>query len=239
MPDAIFQTEKRTAALALRNESVDVFAHGDWTRVAAPGYTDSPNNGPENTFSEPNEGWLAGANALGHWSSGMRRRVRLHPGRCRTARRWPASPCPRGSQGALAKRARLAVGLNGTTLSYDPSAGWMVQPAPPRAHHINLLSVAFAGPSSAFAVGQFGVILHWDGTAWSEDPQSISAHQLSAERGRVRAVGEGWAVGANGTILHYDGRSWSTEQPPAQDSGVNITSVTVAGSKSSRSQAAT
>src|SRR5262249_32034622 len=42
--------------------------------------------------------------------------------------------------------------------------------------------------------------------------------------------GEGWAVGALGTILHFDGTSWTAESPPAEDDGLNVTSVAVADS---------
>jgi len=232
VPDAIFHTgtESEPTALALKNESVDVFAHGDWTRVAAaPGYEGSAEQtGADDTFSGPSEGWLGGANALGHWSG--------EAGSSPLAS-WPlpdrspltAVALPPGDQGGVGESGALAVGLNGTTLSYDASAGWLEQSAPPRAHHINLLGVAFAGPSSAFAVGQFGAILHWDGTAWSEDPQSLSltASQLNAVA--FAPSGEGWAVGANGTILHYNGSSWNIEAPPSEASGVDITSVAVAG----------
>ncbi len=230
VPDAIFQTGGEEVALALNNEFVDVFSHDKWTSVAAPGYGRSPSQAGEAVFAEPNEGWVGGATALGHWSA---------EGASGQVASWPLpdrSPLtsvalPPESQGEVGDSGALAVGFNGTTLSYDASAGWLVQPAPPRAHHINLLGVAFAGPSSAFAVGQFGVILHWDGTAWSEDPQSIALTQSQLNAVAFAPSGEGWAVGVNGTILHYDGQSWSKEEPPKADSGVDITSVAVAGSE--------
>ncbi len=236
VPDAIFQTEAGPVALALKNESVDVFAHGTWTSVAAaPGYGDSPSQPGDDVFSSPNEGWLGGRNAaaLGHWSAAE---TASGSG---TLASWPLpdrSPLtgvalPPGSQGGVGESGALAVGYEGTTLSYDASTGWQVQPTPPRSHHIGLLGVAFAGPSNAFAVGQFGAILHWDGTAWSEDPQSISLTQSQLNAVAFAPSGEGWAVGANGTILHYDGRSWSSEAPPPTDSGVDITSVAAAGSE--------
>ena len=121
--------------------------------------------------------------------------------------------------------------MGGTTLSYDPTDGWLVQPAPRHASNANLLGVAFDGPSSAFAVGQVGVIIHWNGSAWTEDPQSSKATTPQLNAVAFGANGEGWAVGVNGTIIHYDGHSWSSEPAPASDSGVDITSVTVAGSE--------
>ncbi len=238
VPDAIFETDGGPVALALRENVVDVFAHGEWSSVATPGYGNPHSEPPlpaqpgEDVFSSPNEGWIAGphANALGHWSAAG--------GESSPLASWPLpdrSPLtsvalPPGSQETIGESGAVAVGFAGTALSYSAGAGWLDQPAPPRARHINLLDVAFAGPSSAFAVGQFGVILHWNGTAWSEDPQSISLTQSQLNAVAFASSGEGWAVGGNGTILHYDGHSWSIESPPAVDSGVDITSVAVAGS---------
>jgi hypothetical protein len=232
VPDAIFKGEDgEPVALALSENFVDTFAHGQWTSVAAPGYGHSPRGSGEALFSGPNEGWLAGATALGHWSAA---------GASSPLVSWPlpdrstltSVALPLGSPGEAGESGALAVGFGGTTLSYDPSAGWLIQPTPQRAHHSNLLGVAFAGSASAFAVGQGGVILHWDGTAWSEDPQSFSlTHSQLNAVAFAPSSGQGWAVGAGGTILHYDGNGWSVEQPPAQDSDVDITSVAAAGSE--------
>jgi Transglycosylase SLT domain len=227
VPDAVFGA----VALALKNGFVDVFDHREWTTVAAPGYGYSPSQAGEAVFAEPNEGWLGGTAALGHWSD---------EGTSSLLASWPlpdrapltSVALPSGTQGDAGESGALAVGFDGTTLSYDASAGWLVQPVPSRARRLNLLSVAFAGPSSAFAVGQFGLILHWNGTAWSEDPQSISLTQSQLNAVAFAPSGqEGWAVGSNGTILHYDGQSWSREEPPASDADFDITSVTVAGSE--------
>jgi murein DD-endopeptidase MepM/ murein hydrolase activator NlpD len=231
VPDAIFQTESGPVALGLREGSVDVFAHGEWTSVLAPGYGPFPGQtGADDVFASPNEGWLGGVEALGHWTANGA------PGSLTS---WPlpdraplmSVALPPGSPGEAGESGALAVGFDGTTLSYDASAGWLVQPTPPRARKLNLLGVAFAGPSSAFAVGEFGVILHWDGTTWSEDPQSTSLTDSQLNAVAFAQSGEGWAVGADGTILHYNGSSWSKEQPPEADSGVGITSVAVAGSE--------
>jgi len=226
VPDAFFATEGGPVALSLHEQAVDVYARGRWTSVLAPGH------GPESgdSFTGPNAGWLGGTKALGQWSAQQSSSL-LTP--------WPLpdrSPLTSvalapGSRADAGESGALAVGLGGATLRYDASTGWQVEPAAPRAHHLNLLGVAFDGPSSAFAVGQFGVILRWDGTSWSEDPQSISLTQSQLNAVAFAATGEGWAVGANGTILHYDGQRWSIETPPPAESGQNISSVAVAGSE--------
>ncbi len=226
VPNAFFATAGGPVALALQNQTVDVYARGQWTSVLAPGH--EPGNGV--AFTGPDEGWLGGTKALGQWAPRQSSSLLTS---------WPlpdrapltSIALAPGSQATVGESGALAVGLDGATLRYDASTGWQVEPATPRAHHLNLLGVAFNGPSSAFAVGQFGVILHWDGTSWSEDPQSISLTQSQLNAVAFAATGEGWAVGANGTILHDDGQHWSIEAPPPADSGQNISSVAVAGSE--------
>jgi serine/threonine protein kinase len=58
----------------------------------------------------------------------------------------------------------------------------------------------------AWAVGERGAILHWDGQRWSR-VESGSVADLYAVRGSARD--DVWATGDWGTILHWDGRSWS------------------------------
>jgi photosystem II stability/assembly factor-like uncharacterized protein len=226
VPDAFFATESGPVALSLQAGAVDVYARGRWTSILAPGHS----RGNGDAFTGPDAGWLGGNRALGQWSP------------ARSASLLTAWPLPDrspltsialapGSRAGTGESGALAVGLGGATLRYDASTGWQVEPAAPRAHHLNLLGVAFDGPSSAFAVGQFGVILRWDGASWSEDPQSISLTQSQLNAVAFAANGEGWAVGANGTILHYDGQRWSIEAPPPAESGQNISSVAVAGSE--------
>jgi hypothetical protein len=226
VPDAFFQTQSGPVAVSLQEQAVDLYARGRWTSVLAPGH--NPSGGE--AFTGPAAGWLGGNTALGQLTA---------EGGASLLTPWPLpdrSPLTGialapGSQAAVDESGALAVGLNGAALRYESATGWQVVPLPPRAHHLALSGVAFAGPSSAFAVGQFGLILHWNGTSWSEDPQSILLTQSQLGAVAFASNGEGWAVGASGTILHYDGSRWSIEEPPATDSGENITSVTVAGSE--------
>jgi photosystem II stability/assembly factor-like uncharacterized protein len=225
VPDAFFNTPSGQVALALGEGAIHVYSHGIWTRVIAPGYT--PEHGE--SFTAPNSGWLGGTKAVGRWSTGQSSPLTSWP----LPDRWPLTSValPPGSDGLAEQSGALAVGLNGASLHYEAGAGWLVATTPPRARHINLLDVAFAGPSSAFAVGQFGVILRWNGSSWSEDPQSVSLTQAQLNSVAFAPSGEGWAVGADGTILHYNGEHWITEEPPHGDSGEDITSVTVAGNE--------
>jgi hypothetical protein len=63
-----------------------------------------------------------------------------------------------------------------------------------------------AARNDAFAVGEGGTILHWNGTAWS--PMTSGTTQaLLAVWGS--GPGDVFAVGTTGTILRYDGSGWT------------------------------
>ncbi|HKD93343.1 MAG TPA: Ig-like domain-containing protein, partial [Gaiellaceae bacterium] len=225
VPTAIFSTANGEVALAPAAGFVDEFANGEWTEVAAPGFGASDSA----VFSSPTDGWLAGTLALGHWHlADNSKPLQAWPEANRNTLTSVAAPPGAGSSpwgdGAL------AVGLNGTALEFDLKQGWVVTPLPTQALHLNLTSVAFSGPSSAFAVGQSGVIVRWNGKAWTQDPQSISLTENLLNSVAFGSNGQGWAVGTFGTILHFDGSQWSVEQPPPEDQEVDITSVAVSGS---------
>jgi len=73
-----------------------------------------------------------------------------------------------------------------------------------------LRGVWAASATEAFAVGDNGTILHWDGTAWT--PMTTSADpwygvRLYAVWGT--SAGNVFAVGEGGTALRYDGVAWA------------------------------
>jgi len=225
VPDRVFETAEGPVGLALRAGFVDVYAHGAWASVPAPGFVFS---GPgRSLFAAPDDGWLVGQNAIARISS---RPLPSPLAEWPQANRSPllSVALPPGASGADAPGA-LAVGLDGTALHYDGAAGWLVDPTPERAHHVPLTGVAFDGDARAFAVGQLGTILRWNGASWSEDPQSVSLTTATLNAVAFGADGQGWAVGSFGTILHFDGATWSQEQIDPDDAGTNVTSVAVAG----------
>jgi hypothetical protein len=62
----------------------------------------------------------------------------------------------------------------------------------------------------AWAVGDGGVILHWNGTQWTEQNSSTTDNLYGVI---MTNATNGWAVGGSstkGTILHYDGQNWSS-----------------------------
>ncbi len=238
VPDAAFSTAAGTVAVALPGENaqdsgsgpgfIDVYAYGQWTSVAAPGFSQNlASTTSEALFNGPQSGWLSGTYSLAQITSqAPTSPLAIWPQANANTLVSVALP-PAGA--GIGTSGALAVGLDGVALHYDASAGWLVDAVPVDARSADLLGVAFDGPDSAVAVGSFGTILDWNGSAWSADPQSTEVTQYQLNAVAFASDGEGWAVGDEGTILHFDGTAWSPEQLDAADSGSDLSSVTVAG----------
>lgn len=69
-----------------------------------------------------------------------------------------------------------------------------------------LHAIAGTGPGDAWAVGESGVITHWNGREWRMDSYRAPGHLRA-----VSAVSRDdvWAVGANGLVVHFDGDRWA------------------------------
>ncbi len=77
----------------------------------------------------------------------------------------------------------------------------------------SLLDVYAASASDAWAVGDRGTLIHWDGKAWTPADSGVPE--------RLRAIaGHGasdvWAVGDRGVALHFDGTQWRAHPLPAK-----------------------
>ena len=70
----------------------------------------------------------------------------------------------------------------------------------------NLSDMWVFAADNLYAVGEYGIVIHYDGTTW-ETQNSTTRDPLyalwSPDPDRL------WAVGANGTILYYNGTFWS------------------------------
>jgi hypothetical protein len=98
--------------------------------------------------------------------------------------------------------------LGGDILHYDGQSWTFMYfvPCP-----LGVLCPAFEGvwsssSTDAFAVGEAGVIAHYDGSTWNQQT-SGTTQALYAVWG-VGPAGGVFAVGAAGTILRYDGSAW-------------------------------
>jgi len=76
---------------------------------------------------------------------------------------------------------------------------------PPTRADLPLLAIAGSSPTAAWAVGERGTVLRWDGQTWTLEPLPT----LKTLRG-VRAESQTvWAVGDSGTALRRSGGVWT------------------------------
>ncbi len=85
-----------------------------------------------------------------------------------------------------------------------------------------LLAVSTTPQYTAWAVGEKGTILYFDGLAWKD--RTPAGLEISSRLRGVSALDEShvWAVGSDGTILFFDGEKWQL-----QESGVTQSLVAV------------
>jgi hypothetical protein len=193
-----------------------------WSQVASPSPDSSGLEGV--TAISPTDAWAVGATVDGtthtslilHWNGTAWSQVTI-----------PAlgpSPVLNGVT-AISPTDAWAFGSAGNrdlTLHWNGTA-WSKVPDPkPVPHYIDTLyGVTATSASDAWAVGQYcsgvrcnkegDIILHWNGTAWSQvQPPSGSGPYLMG----VAAVSasDAWAVGIGrlgAQILHWNGKTWS------------------------------
>lgn len=92
-----------------------------------------------------------------------------------------------------------------------------------------MLNAVDATTSEAWAVGQFGTILHWSGADWQRvsSPAPVTTTLVAVS---IVAPGEAWAVGNLTTyqppvILHYHVGSWSLVATPVISSDFELKSM--------------
>lgn len=65
-----------------------------------------------------------------------------------------------------------------------------------------------AAPDDVWAVGDGGIVLHYDGAEFRREP-ALTAQNLLAVHGS--SASDVWVAGDGGVVLHYDGQAWSLE----------------------------
>jgi hypothetical protein len=106
-----------------------------------------------------------------------------------------------------------AVGAGGTIMRSMDGNTWTawsspVGPGPVFPVTPNLYSIFMRTSGDAWAVGQFGAIIHWDGNSWSSYESSPTTNDLYSVY--TTSATSGLAVGEAGTILNLSpGPSWS------------------------------
>ncbi len=75
----------------------------------------------------------------------------------------------------------------------------------------DLYGVAYDSATTAWAVGQDGTILYWNGSAWTEASRPSTATLLAVDALSPSFV---WAVGNAGTLLKWNGSAWEKKTSP-------------------------
>jgi photosystem II stability/assembly factor-like uncharacterized protein len=82
-----------------------------------------------------------------------------------------------------------------------------------------LTRVAFVSESDGWAVGNQGVVLHYDGKTWAKASVPAKRNLYGVA---FTSPNDGWIVGAKGFILHYDGKSWEKFASPAEKTLLDV-----------------
>jgi len=92
----------------------------------------------------------------------------------------------------------------------QPSGDWQEVESPTDK---GLYSVFALSEDNAWAVGDSGVIIHWDGKKWSLVESPTSRETQFSLFYRLMTVG----CGNSGTILHYDSNNWHKVESPTSE----------------------
>lgn len=101
-----------------------------------------------------------------------------------------------------------AVGEAGVIFFRDDRNGWSSLESPVAS---TLHAVAATREDNAWAVGDGGVILHWDGIRWSRVNSPVSQELLAIHFGPTNI---GWAVGAEGISIRLTNGVWTRVATP-------------------------
>lgn len=137
-----------------------------------------------------------------------------------------------------------AVGDGGAILTSTDGQSWnqedaLLDPQDPTsvAPHDTIYAVSGLGPSAIWAVGERGLILHWDGTRWQREVNPDDAQPASALRAVWAGDGEVLAAGDGGVVLRRSnsssGGTWQLVSLQTRDQlnaiGASSSHVVVAG----------
>ena len=89
--------------------------------------------------------------------------------------------------------------------------------------HRTLHSISMISETDGWAVGNGGVILHWNGIEWYRVNSPTNWKLRSVEM--INST-EGWAVGNQGVILRWDGIQWTQVNTPTRDNFNDLIMIT-------------
>jgi type II secretory pathway pseudopilin PulG len=82
----------------------------------------------------------------------------------------------------------------------------------PTGQHLRGIDVVSV--NDIWAVGNNGVILHYNGSTWASVSSPVGTILYKID---MVSATDGWAVGASGVILHYNGSAWSSFSSPVSN----------------------
>lgn len=105
-----------------------------------------------------------------------------------------------------------AVGRQGALYAWDPGSGWDRVSYPAQGA---LRAVAAMAEDAVWAVGDRGVILHFNGEEWTQVASPTTKGLFALALG---PTGIGWAVGEAGTALRSENDTWQVVPTPVETS---------------------
>lgn len=106
----------------------------------------------------------------------------------------------------------INVASDGAAVWHYDGLSWTEAELPAEAAaHVAVYKVWGSGPSDVWAVGTAGLILRWDGSAWTQVPSPTTRNLFTVHGDASRLYAVGGAVG--GTILAWDGSAWGDITP--------------------------
>jgi len=200
--------------LGAPGEALAVRHDGDrWTRIES---------GTDETFwwvwgSGPDDVFFVGTGGyIGHWDGASIQRMES-PTTSVLFGVWGAGPNDVWAVGGDP----LGAGERDLIVHYDGSTWSTVTLADPPG--VALFKVWGAAADDVWAVGQRGVILHFDGRAWSASDSGVTTDLFTVTGASATDV---WAVGGSPpTLLHNEGSGWSRMDNPglaAQLNGIAV-----------------
>lgn len=121
----------------------------------------------------------------------------------------------------------------GRVVTYDRPSGTLTEVTATNPAY-KLFGLWGTSPTDVYAVGGDvnggldGVILHYDGTTWTEvatAPPADSGTRRQAFKIWGSAADDVWVVGTGALIMHYDGADWVTDDSPPLFDSVPLTTV--------------
>ncbi|HHO53339.1 MAG TPA: hypothetical protein ENK18_21335 [Deltaproteobacteria bacterium] len=128
-------------------------------------------------------------------------------------------------------------GEGGRVVTYSRTDGSLTEVTAANAAY-KLFGLWGTSPTSVYGVGGDvnanldGVIIHYDGTSWTE-VATAPPGDTGSQRQAFKIWGSGedniWVVGTGALIMHHDGTGWTTDEAPPLYGSVPLTTVHGAG----------